>query len=384
MSDREQTILLTAAEASGDQHAANLAVAIRRRLPGARLVGFGGTRMADAGVELLADLTSRSAMLLGSFARMPHMFRRLMQFSRYVRKNRVALHIAVDSPAANLPFAGRSKSAGVPVLAYVAPQLWAWGGWRMAKVRRRVDRIACILPFEPEFFARGGVNAAFVGHPIFEPLAEGRFTPDAAFAATLPGGSPNIALLPGSRGHEISRHLPAQLRAATALRAKYPQAQFVVAAPPPGHGHSLDVPAIVAQSGEAITVATGRLHDVLAWCDVALSVSGSVTLEVAWFAKPMVVFYHVPRWQWNLVGRWLLRTPFLSLPNIVAGRRVVPELMPWSGDDAPVIAELDALLNDPGRQATMRRELADLVRPLASMNASEKVAEMAAQMTDCR
>ncbi|MDD4888747.1 MAG: lipid-A-disaccharide synthase [Phycisphaerae bacterium] len=370
------TIVLTAAEASGDQHAANLAIALRRRIPDARLVAFGGPRLAEAGVELLADLTGRSAMLFGALARVPNMLRRLWQFDRFLLDEPVALHITVDSPAANLPFAGRSKSHGVPVLAYVAPQLWAWGDWRMDKLRRRVDRIACILPFEPEFFAKYDVPATFVGHPIFEPLVD--FRPDAGFIATLPAGSPKIALLPGSRGQEITNHLPAQLRIAAALRKKFPQAAFVVAAPPPGHGHSLDVAAMVA--GSPAQLVPGRLHDVLAWSDAVLAVSGSVTLEVAWFARPMVVMYKTIPWMWNLIGRRLLKPTLLALPNIIAGRRVVPEFLPWFGDDAVVLAEMESLLADPERQATMRRELGELVKPLAAINASDRVAELAAEM----
>lgn len=370
-------IILTAAEASGDQHAANLARAMRQLCPDVRLAAFGGPRLAEAGAELLADLTGKSAMLLGAVGRVPGMLVRLAQFSRWVRRNRPALHIAVDSPAANLPLAGRSKARGVPVLAYVAPQLWAWGGWRMGKLRRRVDRLACILPFEPDFFRPHGINAEFVGHPIFEPLAD--FTPDAEFVASLPGGQPKIALLPGSRAHELAVHLPAQLRAAAAVKRSHPDAAFVVAVPPPGHGHALDVRRL-ANGARQASVVEGRLHDVLGWCDIAVAVSGSVTLEVAHFARPMVVMYHVPRWQWQLFGKRLLKARWLSLPNIVAGREVVPELMPWFGDDDSIIAAVRALLDDRPRQEAMRRDLAELVRPLAAVNASRRVARIAMEM----
>ena len=382
-------IILTAAEASGDQHAANLAIALRERIPGVRLVAFGGPRLAAAGVELLADLSRGSAMLLGAIRRVPQMIGRLIQFDRFIKSNRPALHITVDSPAANLPVAGRSKAHCVPVLAYVAPQLWAWGNWRMAKVRRRVDRVACILPFEPDYFRPHGIAAEFVGHPIFEPLVN--FQPDAARIAKLklPGGSQNlkIALLPGSRAHVISHHLPAQLRVAAAIKKNHPTAEFVVATPPPGHGHSLNVGAILAAAPTPITWASQLddgssvgIHDVLTWADLVLTASGSVTLEVAWFAKPMVVMYYVPPWQWHLLGRWVLRAQLRSLPNIVAGRKVVPEFMPWFGQDQPIIDELESLIADPARQEAMRADLRALVQPLAAQHASRRVAEIAAEM----
>jgi lipid-A-disaccharide synthase len=261
----------------------------------------------------------------------------------------------------------------------------------MAKVRRRVDRLACILPFEPDYFRPHGIAAEFVGHPIFEPLVT--FQPDVSRIAKLPTGSPNlkIALLPGSRSHEITRHLPAQLRVAAAIQRNHPAASFVVATPPPGHGHSLDVARLLAESPTPVTWATRLgdgssvgLHDVLAWADLVLTVSGSVTLEVAWFAKPMVVMYHATKWQWNLIGRLLLRAPFLSLPNIVAGRKVVPELMPWFGQDQPIIAELESLIADPARQEAMRSDLRALVQPLATQHASRRVAQIAADMIQNR
>lgn len=372
-------IILTAAEASGDQHAAALARAIRQLCPRVRLAAFGGPKLQAAGVELLADLSARSAMLLGAVGRAPAMFAHLVRFDRYLARYRPALHITVDSPAANLPFAGRSKAHGVPVLGYVAPQLWAWGGWRMGRVRRRIDRLACILPFEPEFFRPHGIAAEFVGHPIFEPLAQ--FSPDAGFIAALPASRPRVALLPGSRSHEIAAHLPAQLRIAAAVRRTHPQASFVLAAPPAGHGHSLDVRRLMKDAGD-IRLVEGRLHEVLAWSDVVLAVSGSVTLEVAWFARPMVIMYHVPRWQWQTIGRRLLKTRFMSLPNVVAGRQVVPELMPWFGRDEPVVAAINELLADPARRQAISVELAELVRPLAATAASRRVAQIALEMVE--
>jgi len=378
--DPHPIILLTAAEASGDQHAANLARAIRRRRPGARLVGFGGPRMADAGVELLADLTSRSAMLLGSIGRVPEMLAHYLRFDRFIERNPVALHVPVDSPVVNLPLAGRSKRHAVPVLYYIAPQLWAWGDWRMSRVRRRVDRLACILPFEPDYFAAHGVAATFVGHPLFEPLAG--FQPDRAFVERLPSGSPRVALLPGSRGQEIASHLPAQLRAAAAFRRSCPRASFVVAAPQAQHGHSLDLAPFLAAAQAPVTLATGRLHDVLSWADLALTVSGSVTLEVAWFGVPMVVMYYANPWQWKLIGRRLVKMPLRSLPNILAGREIVAELMPWSGRDEPVIEAMLRLIGDEGGRQRLGAELKAVVAPLAGREASRLTADLALRLIE--
>ncbi len=378
--DDRPLIILTAAEASGDQHAAHLARAILARLPRARLVGFGGPRMAGAGVELLADLTSRSAMLLlGSLGRVPEMLAHYLRFDRFVERNPVALHIPVDSPVVNLPLAGRSKWHAVPVLYYIAPQLWAWGAWRTDRLRRRVDRLACILPFEPDYFAARGVAATFVGHPLFEPLVD--FQPDAEFIAReLPSGSPRIALLPGSRGHEIVAHLPAQLRAAAAVRRSHPGAAFVVAAPAALHGHSLDLGRLISGADPPVALATGRLHDVLSWADAALTVSGSVTLEAAWFGVPMAVMYHVSPRQWRLIGRRLVKSPFMSLPNILAGRELVAELMPWFGDDEPIVAALRRLIDDEAGRVRVGRELRDLVRPLAELPASQRTADLAMEL----
>lgn len=377
------TIILTAAEASGDQHASHLAAALQRRIPGVRLVGFGGPRMAAAGVELLADLTARSAMLLGSLARVPEMLAHYVRFDRYLERNPVALHIPVDSPTVNLPLAGSSLRNNVPALYYIAPQLWAWGAWRINKLRNRVDRIACILPFEPDYFARHSVPATFVGHPLFEPLAG--FTPDERFIADeLPAGRPRIALLPGSRGHEIRDHLPCQLAVAAAIRRQHPDACFVVAGQTRGHGHTLDLEPMVRESGVDAKLTSGRVHDVLSWADAAITVSGSVTLEVARFGVPMVVLYKVKPWQWKLYGRRLIKTPFMSLVNILAGREMVPELMPWFGDERDVTQAMLDLLSDEQRLADLRAGLKQLVAPLADSRASERTADLAAEVIASR
>ncbi|MCG3180048.1 MAG: Lipid-A-disaccharide synthase [Phycisphaerae bacterium] len=372
-------IILTAAEASGDQHGSNLIRAIRARIPDARCVAMGGPRMADAGAELLVDLTSRSAMLAGSFARVPEMLGHYFRFDRYVEREPVALHIPIDSPTVNLPLAGRSRRHAVPVLYYIAPQLWAWGAWRTARLRARVRKLACILPFEEQYFRDRGIDAEFVGHPLFEPLAS--FVPDTAWAAAnLPAGSPKVALLPGSRGHEIADHLPTQLRAASELKRRHPDAVFALAAPAPGHGHSIDIAPYLATAEVPVTVATGRIHDVLAWADAALVVSGSVTLEVARFGVPMVIMYRVKRWQWNAVGRHVVKTPWLSLVNILAARELVPELMPWFGDDREVIDAAASLLADAGGLARLREELKALTAPLAASRASLRTAELVAEI----
>jgi lipid-A-disaccharide synthase len=279
----------------------------------------------------------------------------------------------------NLPLAGRSRRHDRRVLYYIAPQLWAWGEGRVPRLRRRVDKLACILPFEEEFFRQRDIDAEFVGHPLFEPLVD--FEPNAKFVADeLPAGSPRVALLPGSRGHEIADHLPCQLRVAAELKRRHPDAVFALAAPPARHGHSLEIESFLADPSVPVISAAGRVHDVLDWADAALVVSGSATLEVAAFGVPMVIMYRVKQWQWNWVGRRIIKTPFLSLVNILAGRELVPELMPWFGEDGSVLEAMDALLSDAERRRTTSVALKELVAPLARTRASERTAELVEQL----
>jgi len=365
------TIMITAADHSGDAHAAGLIEALRRRLPQARFVGMGGAQMAAAGCELLADVTRRSSMLGSSFRQVFYFLRLIRRLARAMDECCPAVHVPVDSPAANWHLARAARRRGVPVVYYIAPQVWAWAPWRVRKLRRLTDAVACILPFEPDYLRPRGVNAHYVGHPLFDGLPEAD-PPDLASAART--GRWRIALVPGSRVAEIAAHAPALVTVMDRLQSLHPQAEFTFTA------LSEEAAGMIRHAAGRAELPTqvGNTAGVLARAHFAVVASGTVTLEVAYFGVPMVVFYRVNRWAYRLVGSWLLRTRYLSLVNILAGRELVPELMPWYGDPELLVRRAQEVLTDLDGLERTRRALLELTAPLrpAGAGAADNAADL--------
>ncbi|MDM8005726.1 MAG: lipid-A-disaccharide synthase [Phycisphaerae bacterium] len=370
-------IFISAAEPSGDRHAAGLVREIHRLCPHAEVFGVAGPEMQAAGCFAIDDLTSKSAMLVGAVRLLGHAWRMLRQISRILAASPADLAVVVDSPALHLPMAKRLKASGCPVLYYIAPQLWAWAPWRIGRLRRRVDRVATILPFEEEYFRQRRVNACYVGHPLIEQLAG--YRPESSLLDNLRGaGSPVIACLPGSRSHVIGEVLPGQIEVARAVGRHYPRAAFLFAAADGRAATLIQERLPIADLNCRIEVA--HLPEVLSAADFALCASGTATLEAACHGVPMVVMYNGSKWGYRLVGRHLITTPYLSLVNILAGRRIVPEFMPYYDSTAPIAAEAIDILDNPDRRATMRAELKAVTASLGPFRAAERTARMAMAM----
>ncbi len=353
------TIFLTAAEASGDAHGAGLVAALKKRLPGARCLGAGGEKMAQAGCEILVDMTAQAAMLHGPLFKLRYFHRCLKQLTSHMRECKPDVVVPIDSPALNWHVAKAARKGGWPVMYYVAPQVWAWAQWRVKKLRRLTDRVACILPFEQEFLRRRGVKADFVGHPMFDHMApRPDQLPDLPEAAST--GKWRVALLPGSRPGEIASHASAMAAVADAIKGRWPEAACTFTAPDQTAGERI----ADAIGGADLRIEVGRTAEIVADSHFAVAASGTVTLEVAHYGVPMVIVYHVNRWSYNLVGRWVVRTPHLSLVNILAGREVVPELMPWHGSDRQLVDATLSMMQDPARLAQARSDLLAVTAPL--------------------
>ncbi len=351
------TIFITAAEASGDAHAAGLIGALRRRLPDARFVGVGGPAMASAGCELIAEPVRKAAMTTGAFAHLGYFYKLIRQVRRAMGEIRPDVHVPVDSPALNWHLAKAARKRGIPVAYYIAPQTWAWAPWRVRKLRKLTDAVACILPFEEDYFGKRGVNVHYVGHPLFDDLPDAE-PPDLTAAAA--SGQWRIALLPGSRESEIKHHAGALATVMDGLARRYPKARFTFTA-------------INDEAADTIRKSTGRddlpieignTSEVLKRSHFAITASGTVTLQVAHFGVPMVIFYRVGKWPWRILGRWLIRTPHLSLVNILAGETLVPELMPWFGDADEILRCAEKMMEDVTGLEKLQRDLTELVAPL--------------------
>jgi lipid-A-disaccharide synthase len=374
MSAPSPTIFFSAAEASGDEHAALLISALRARLPRARLIGAGGTKMARAGCELLVDLTKSASMLSATFLKVPYYLRTLHRLKRTIRELAPQVHVPVDSPALNWHLASAAKAVGASVMYFIAPQVWAWAPWRVNKVRRLTDRVACILPFEQRYLRDRGVHASFVGHPLSDSLPP-RPDPLPDLADAWANGTWRVALLPGSRPAEIRHHSRALWHAARAIQARWPDAQCTYCARTPESAEAIRK----RLPQEESNIAIGRIHEVLAEAHFAIAASGTVTLEVAHFGVPMVVFYRASMLAYNLLARHLIRTPYLSLVNILGGRALVPELMPWSGNVRALRDMVVEMMEDLGCLFETRRALLDLtasLRPPPGRTAADTAADL--------
>jgi len=340
-SDRRATVLFTAFEPSGDAHAAPVIAALAQRDPSVRIAAWGGPRMRAAGAEMLGITAEDGAMGLAGIAKIGLVRRVRAAAVAWSRENAVTVHVPVDSPAANFPVVRALRPLGVKTVHLVAPQLWAWGGWRIRKLRRRTDLVLCLLPFEQEWFRSRGVPAAFIGHPVMErQLDAARLDAD---ALRLPSGSPRIAMLPGSRSQELHANLRSLVETFARLRQSHGKAVCVLVAANENLRQLAQQMVPAMPSGMHVQV--GGLDAVLHWCDLALNVSGTVSLDVALHAKPMVGVYRISAPS-LAVSRLLLRSPVRLLPNIIAGRKIVPEFVPTTAGPEAFAAAADSLIRD--------------------------------------
>ena len=356
MSRQDQpTVFLSAAEDSSDMHAANLIAALAERRPEVRFFGVGGPRMVEAGCELLADITAHASMFLDNLTKVPYYHSIIRRMGAEMSRRRAAVLVPTDSPGLNWHMAAAARRIGVPVMYYIAPQVWAWAPWRVKKVRRLTDHVACILPFEEEYFRSRGIRTTYVGHPMFDHLPA-----RPAARASPPGdGAWRILLLPGSRVKEIHRHGAAMVRTAELVGRRYPKADFTFSVV-----NERSARLLVKWAGSSLPIVIGQTHRLLAESHVALATSGTVTLESAYFGVPMVTFYRIRRLSNAVLSWWLMNTRFYSLVNILAGRELVPELIPWFGRPELLADAMIAQLDDPDGLIATSRALIKLTEPL--------------------
>jgi lipid-A-disaccharide synthase len=373
-------IFISALEPSGEMHCANL---IKRCKPVAadtaiEWAGFGGAEMEDAGCALLENTVGRAAMIYNVFGQLGYYRELIKRAGEFLSANRPDLVVVCDSPAFHFHIARAAKKLGIPVLFYVAPQLWAWAPWRIGKLRRCCDKLACILPFEEAWFQSRGVDAEFVGNPLFDELDYPIEQNIKSYADYVPGKA-KIALLPGSRKAEIETLWEPMQEIALRIQRRFPEVHFYTAA------SDMNKLALLHEKrlrGFACQEQVGDLVSLCRQVDFAIVASGSATLQVAGAGCPMAVMYQSNRWMWHLVGKWLIRTPVLSLPNIVAGRRLVPEFMPYFTSTQPIADAAMAYLAEPAKLKKASMELIETVKPLAGGKAADKVAKMVMQMVN--
>ncbi len=373
-------ILISAGEASSDMYAARLVVALRERT-GAKFFGMGGPRMAEAGVELLADYHEVAVVgITEVLHKIPSVFRMQRKLAREAVRRKVSLAILVDSPGTHLGIARSLKNHGIPVGYFIGPQVWAWRSGRIRIVKRRVKRMVVIFPFEEKIYRDAGVPVDFVGHPLADTVRPSMTRAEFVARHGLTVDRTIVALLPGSRSGEIARNFPIILEACERLTlemGKDSAPQFVHAAAP-GLATAVSPPA-GESSGVIVKRVEGETYDVLAAADCAIVASGTATIEAALLGTPMVVVYRVAPVTAFILRR-LVHTQFFSMVNLVAGRRVVPELMQDDFTAAAVASEVSRLLESREAREEMKAGLAEVRTSLGSGGAIERAADVFTRM----
>lgn len=373
---RKYRIFISAAEPSADSHCAGLIAAVKQYRRDIEFVGVGGPKMAQAGCRLLEDTAGKAAMIYKAFAHVARYYALIRRITAYLKASKVDLVIVCDSPAFNFHIARAAKKLGIKTIFYVAPQLWAWAGWRIRKLRKCCDRLCCILPFEQEWFSKRGVETVFVGNPLLDDLygcIGDNFKRYADFDIRIA----KIALMPGSRLAEIAALWPQMQRIALRLKQKYPRMTFTAVAVDQKKLQLLKAAEI---QGFGCSYTTDGVYAAAADADFAIVASGSATLQVAAAGCGMVVLYQCSRILWHLIGRWLVKSDYLCLVNILAQKKLVPEFMPYLGSIGPIEQTIQALLEDKHSLAQFSEELVRLVKPLAEKNAGDQAAQIAIAM----
>jgi lipid-A-disaccharide synthase len=381
MATKGKRVLIIAGEASGDLYGGKLVKAIRAVDSSVSFLGVGGLHMQEAGVKLLWNADEMGVVGLPGVKRLFTILSVFRVVSTNLQRWRPDLVVLIDYPEFNLFVAGKAKKLGISVMYYIGPQIWAWRSGRIRTIRRRVDRMVVILPFEERIYREGGVEVSFVGHPLLDvirvtdekSLTRSRYSKDRA--------SRLVGLLPGSRMNEISKLLPVMLDTAVALAKEIPDIHFLMPLAPTIRSHQIDPH--LRERELSLTVVENNTHEVIQVCEMMIAASGTVTLEAAILGTPLVVVYKVnPLTYW--LGKRLINVQHVALANIIAGETVAPELIQHEANPVQIAREAIAILGDSDRQAWIRQRFAEVRDSVGKPGASARTAAIAMELLDAR
>lgn len=392
------TIFFSVGEPSGDLHGANLIRQLQQRRPDIQCVGYGGPKMAEVGCKLHEDLTALAVMWFARVLVNLHKFLALAsRADRYFQHHRPDAVVLIDYPGFNWWIARRAKAHGIPVFYYSPPQIWAWARWRVKKMRRFVDHILCGLPFEEAWLRGHGCNATFVGHPFFDEVR--RYPYDEKFVAEhADKEGPLVAILPGSRTQEVTHNLKWFLKAAAIIRQKVPNVRFALAAFKPRQAE-LARP-MVEQSGLPIEICVGKTPELMRAANCAMSVSGSVSLELLYHTTPTVILYWITR-QAYFVQSFFRKVKYITLVNLLstggldcddirpfdpaqpdADRVLFPEYLTYEDKSSQLAGHIVEWLTDPAKRAARVEQLRALKDQVAAGGASVRAADYILNVID--
>ena len=368
-------VLISCGEPSGDLYAGALAAEIRRQEPAAEIVGFGGDRLAAAGATLIERFGGLSVTgLLEVVSLLPKtysIYRRLLDDADRVRPD---VFVAIDFPDFNFVLARAMKKRGVPVVYYISPQLWAWRPGRMKTMKRIADRVLVIFPFEEPIYRQAEVPVEWVGHPLLDVTPPAQPRDEFLRALGLDPSRPVLALLPGSRANEVREILPVLMTATDRLRSEMPDVQFVLARAPHLDDRLLAGAADIRADARGFVI-EGRTDDVLAAADAAIVASGTATVQAALHECPMVVVYKLSPLTYRL-GKPFVHVDTYAMANLVAGRRVVAELIQDAFTPDALVAEVLKIFRDRSYAAAMRASLHEVKARLGDPGASARAARI--------
>ena len=375
-----RSVFIVAGEASGDLHGANLVCEMKKLDPALTFSGVGGKRLEAEGVHLVArsadmavvgitEVFTKIRFILGIFSRIRKM----------LREEKPDLLVLIDYPDFNLRLAAVAKNSGVPVFYYISPQVWAWRKGRVKQIRRIVDRMAVILPFEKAFYAERDFHADFVGHPLLDVVKRSRSRKQALNDFGLFEKHPIVALLPGSREKEVKSLLPVMLGASVLLKEKYPDAQFILPLAETVDAHMVEQ--ILQASPPPVKIISGQTYDAVGLADVALVTSGTATLETALLEIPMVIVYRISALT-AAIGKRLIRLAHIGLVNIIAGKTLVPELIQEDATAVRLAREALKILADSDLRQAILAGLTEMRHRLGEPGASQRAAQVALQVME--
>lgn len=377
MLEASKHILISAGEASGDMHAANLIQKVKKIAPNIQFYGMGSNLMRDAGAKIIVDANPLSIMgwveIILKFSMICNAFRIM---TNALLQNKPDLLILVDYPGFNLRLAKVAKKAGIKVLYFISPKIWAWNQGRIETIKKYVDIMAVIFPFEVEFYKKWQIPVAFVGNPLVE-LVKPKLTKEAAQKAfNLNPTCRTIGLFPGSRKNEIKYLLPIMLAAAKLLKDKDQNLQFILS-----QASSItlnELQAYLQSSLVPVQIIQNQNYDVMQTCDAIIAASGTVTLEIALMAIPLVLIYKTSWIEYKL-AKYLIKIPYIGLCNILANRKIIQELLQYDATPNKIAKEIEKILNNSNYHTKMLSNLTE-IQNLLKLSTQKDIAKVVMEL----
>lgn len=373
-------VMIVSGEASGDIYGADLVKKTLLLAPDLHFFGIGGVRMREQCVETLVDSADMAVMgLVEVFKHFNVISSAFLTLKKILRENPPELLILIDYPGFNIRLAKVAKKAGVKVLYYISPKVWAWKAGRIKTIAARVSQMAVIFPFEVPLYQKAGVPVSFVGHPMLDLIQVNSTRDEAAVSFGLDPSRKIVGLFPGSRRSEIERILPAIVDSAVLLKKRFPDLQFVL--PLASTLQESEIVPYFAASNIPLVITRERIHDLIRGCDTIISVSGTVTLEIALVGTPMVIIYKLAPLTYSLAKR-IVKIEHIGLCNIVAGKTLVKEMIQDEASPENIAAEMGAVLSDPVYEDEIRNRLAGVRSLLGGGGAAQNVARLIVSMME--